>query len=54
MSIHYGGSGGGGGLFTFWAGLFEAGLRKPRVSAKFELRYESSLSIRRFWGKGER
>ena len=24
-----------------WAGLFDAGLRKPLVSAKFELRYES-------------
>ena len=26
------------------AGLFEAGLRYPRVSAKFELKYESSKS----------
>ena len=27
-----------------WAGLFEAGLRYPRVSAKFELKYESLKS----------
>ena len=27
------------------AGLFEAGLRKPRVSANFELRYESLKSL---------
>ena len=26
------------------AGLFEAGLREPRVSAKFELKYESLKS----------
>ena len=25
----------------YWAGLFEAGLRQPRVSAKFEFRYET-------------
>ena len=28
-----------------WAGLFKAGLRKPRVSAKYKFRYES-LKIR--------
>ena len=27
-----------------WAGFFEAGLRYPRVSAKFELKYESLKS----------
>ena len=27
-------------LLNTWAGLFKAGLRQPRVSAKFEFRYE--------------
>ena len=31
-------------LSYYWAGLFEAGLRQPRVSAKFELRNESLKS----------
>ena len=28
----------------FWAGLFKAGLRQPRVSAKFEFTFESLKS----------
>ena len=30
---------------VFWAELFKAGLREPRVSAKFEFRFESLKSI---------
>ena len=30
--------------FAFWAELFKAGLRYPRVSSKFEFRYESLKS----------
>ena len=30
--------------WNLWAGLFEAGLREPRVSGKFELGYESLKS----------
>ena len=30
---------------NFWAELFKAGLRQPRVSARFELRFESLKSI---------
>ena len=31
-------------FFAFWTGLFEAGLRYPRVSARFEFKYESLKS----------
>ena len=30
---------------VFWAEFFKAGLRSPRVSARFELRYESLKGI---------
>ena len=30
---------------SFWAELFKAGLRQPRVSAKFEFRFESLKGI---------
>ena len=31
----------GGGILPIWARLFEARLRQPRVSVKFDLRHES-------------